>query len=534
MLWQSLGDRSAGLSLTGHAVPDAPQRPIGRPSWSTTEAALGPRYLLELAFLVAAYYAAAHLGFALAFTGPVASIVWLPVGVGAAILFLLGPGLWPGVVIGDLLVNNYSTLPIGSAIGQSFGNLLEVLVCAILLRRLVRRQPNPLSTITGVTGVLAAITAGTVISATIGSLSLILGNVVHGDSFGHLWRTWWLGDFYGALLVISLVLAWNPLPSRPWFHGHVTEVTLLFVVLGVLGYVTIHAGRPLSYLAFPALIWAALRFGPRGATLAIAITAVFTVWGTTHFHGPFAFHPLSHGVLEAQLFLGVTAVSALSVAALASEREALAKRVRDSRTRIVVAADEERRRLERDLHDGAQQRLVALAAHLGLAAGRAREQPDTAPTSFDAAQAELLVAIDELREFVHGIHPTALRRFGLARAIEIVAARSATPVELIELPRVRLDDTAEATAYYIVLEAVTNAQRYARASLVRVRAHLYDSRLVLVVQDDGVGGAVERSDLGLQGLRDRVEAIGGEFSVHSELGHGTRIEAEIPATVAGR
>jgi signal transduction histidine kinase len=146
----------------------------------------------------------------------------------------------------------------------------------------------------------------------------------------------------------------------------------------------------------------------------------------------------------------------------------------------------------------------------------------------------VIVAIDELREFVHGIHPTALRRFGLARAVEIVAARSATPVELIELPHVRLDDTAEATAYYIVLEAVTNAQRYAHASLVRVRAHLYDSQLVLVVEDDGVGGAVERSDLGLQGLRDRVEATGGEFSVRSELGHGTRITAEIPATVAGR
>jgi signal transduction histidine kinase len=521
------------LALTATAIPEATQRPLGRLRLSWADTARGPRYPLELAFLVAAYYASAHLGFALEFTGPVASIVWLPVGVGAATLFLLGPGLWPGVVIGDLLVNNYSTLPIGSAIGQSFGNLLEVLTCAILLRRLVARQPHPLSTITGLGGVLGAITAGTVISATIGSLSLVLGNVVHGDSFGHLWRTWWLGDFYGALLVISVVLAWNPPPSRPWLRGHLTAVTLLVVVLVGLGYVTIHAGRPLSYLAFPALIYAALRFGPRGATLAMTITAAFTVWGTTHFLGPFAFRPLSHGVLEAQLFLGVTALSALSVAALASEREALARRVRESRTRIVVAADEERRRLERDLHDGAQQRLVALAAHLGLAAGRARDVPETASASFDAAQAELLVAIDELREFVHGIHPTALRRFGLSRAVEIVAARSATPVDLIELPRVRLDETTEATAYYIVLEAVTNAQRHAHASVVRVRAHLGDGRLMLVVEDDGVGGAVERSDLGLQGLRDRVEATGGEFTVHSELGHGTRLEAEIPATVAG-
>jgi signal transduction histidine kinase len=519
------------LVLTGHAIADAPERTAGPLIARWTTAALRPRYLLDLVLLVAVYYGAAHLGYALEFTGPVASILWLPVGVGAAMLYLRGPALWPGVVIGDLLVNNYSAMPLGSAVGQSFGNLLEVVVCALLLRRLTPRD-GPLTSISGLAGMLGALTAGTAISATIGSISLILGGVVTGDSFTHLWRTWWLGDFCGGLIVLSLVLAWTPLPPRPWFQGHIAEVTLLIAVLVGLGFITIHAGHPLSYLAFPALIWSALRFGPRGATLAMAITTMFTVWGTTHYLGPFAFHPLSRGVLETQLFLLVTSLSALSVAALACEREALSRSVQASRKRIVVAADEERRRLERDLHDGAQQRLVALAAHLGLAAGQARRRPETASASFESAQAELLVAIDELREFVHGIHPTALRRFGLARAVEIVAARSATPVKLIELPQVRLDETAEATAYYIVLESVTNAQRYANASMVTVRAHLNDSSLELEVEDDGVGGAVERSDLGLQGLRDRVEATGGTFTVHSALGEGTRIEARIPAVAA--
>jgi signal transduction histidine kinase len=531
MLRLTLGQRPLRLAITGHAVPDAARRPFGPTGFPSLTATSGRRYLFDLLLLVAAYYGAAHLGYALAFTGPVASILWLPVGVGAAFLYLRGPALWPGVVIGDLLVNNYSELPTGSAVVQSIGNLLEVVVCAILLRRLAARE-RPLYSVPGLAGMLGAITAGTVISATVGSVSLIVGGVVTGDSFPHLWRTWWLGDFCGALLVLSLVLAWNPLPKRPWFQGHVTELTLLVAVLVGLGFITIHAGRPLSYLAFPALIWSALRFGPRGATVAMTITAVFTIWGTTHFLGPFAFHPLSHGVLETQLYLLVTSLSALSVAALAAEREALSRSVQASRKRIVVAADEERRRLERDLHDGAQQRLVALAAHLGLAAERAREKPGTASASFESAQAELLVAIDELREFVHGIHPTALRRFGLARAVEIVAARSATPVEIVELPDVRLDDTAEATAYYIVLEAVTNAQRYANASSVRVRAHVENSSLALEVEDDGIGGAVERSDLGLQGLRDRVEATGGSFTVDSAPGHGTRIEARIPAVVA--
>ena len=129
--------------------------------------------------LVAAYYASAHLGFALEFTGPVASIVWLPVGVGAAFLYLRGPALWPGVVIGDLLVNNYSELPVGSAVGQSFGNLLEVVIWAALLRRLISRD-RPLWSIPGLAAMLGAITAGTAISATIGSVSLALGGVVTG------------------------------------------------------------------------------------------------------------------------------------------------------------------------------------------------------------------------------------------------------------------------------------------------------------------------------------------------------------------
>ena len=194
----------------------------------------------------------------------------------------------------------------------------------------------------------------------------------------------------------------------------------------------------------------------------------------------------------------------------------------------MLAADDERRRLERNLHDGAQGRLVALAARLGLAAHEAREAPETATSSIETAHAELLVAIDELRELVQGIQPAALRQFGLASAVEDIAARSVTPIELVELPRVRLDETTEATAFYLIREAVTNAERHADASLVRVRAHLSAASLTVEVQDDGVGGAFERNDRGLQGLRDRVEATGGTFELDSEPGCGTRITADIP------
>jgi hypothetical protein len=204
-----VGEQTAGLAVAGHGVPDASQQ--FAVSWEN--ARVGRRYIFEILFVVVAYYASAHVGYALGFAGPVASIVWLPVGVGAAILYLRGPALWPGVVIGDLLVNNYSALPVGSAIGQSFGNLLEVVACAVLLRRVAARD-RPLRTVSSLSGVLAAIAAATAISATIGLLSLYLGHVVTLGSVSHHWRTWWLGDFCGALIVLSLVLAWSPLPRR--------------------------------------------------------------------------------------------------------------------------------------------------------------------------------------------------------------------------------------------------------------------------------------------------------------------------------
>ncbi len=516
----------AGVALTEHSVRSAPDRALGRirlavPTWDFRRS-----YVAQFAFLVAAYYASAHLGYAFRFAGPVAAIVWLPVGVGISGLYLLGLRLWPAVVVGDLLVNNYSALPVGAAVGQSFGNLLEVVIGVALLRRLVSRRA-PLGTASSVAGVFAALTFATAVSAIIGPLSLALHHVIAFDGILRVARTWWLGDFCGAVIVLPLVLAFSTPSPHPWLRGHLVEAALLLVTLIGLSTVAASVGGPSTYLAFPVLIWAGFRFGPRGATVAIAISAAFTIWGATDFPGGFMVDG-GDSVPATQIYLAVAALATLAVAALASEREQLAASVRASRTRIVLAADEERRRLERNLHDGAQGRLVALAVRLGLAARDAREAPETAADSFETAHTELLGAIDELRELVQGIQPAALRQFGLASAVEDVAARSVTPIELLELPRARLDETAEATAFYLIREAVTNAERHAGASRIRIRAHLSDASLIVEIEDDGVGGAVERTNHGLQGLRDRVEATGGRFDLDSEPGGGTRIMAEIP------
>jgi signal transduction histidine kinase len=489
-------------------------------------------YGVRFVGLVAAYYAVAQIGYAFHFAGPVAAVVWLPVGVGIAGLYLFGLELWPAVVVGDLLVNSYSTLSFGAAIGQSFGNLLEAVIGAALLRRFASRNA-PLSTRSGVAWMLVALAAATLVSAVIGPASLALGHDITVKSIPRVWHTWWLGDFCGALIVVPLVLAFASPSPRPWLRGRIAEALLLTVTLALLSTIALEGTFSTSYIAFPALMWAALRFGPRGTTLAIGLAASFTVWGATHEFGSFSTERFGTSLLHIQLYLAVTAMSALAVAALATEREQLAQRVRASRKRLVAAADEERRRVERNLHDGAQQRLIALAVALGRAARETREpgtSSERAAASLEAAHSELLEAIEELRELVHGIHPNALRRFGLARAIEEVAARSAIPVEIVELPTVRFGEMAETTAYFVAIEAINNAQRHALASRTRVRVRLTPAAVVdLEVEDDGMGGAVERDHLGLQGLRDRVEATGGSFIVDSQHGRGTRIRARIPA-----
>jgi signal transduction histidine kinase len=233
-------------------------------------------------------------------------------------------------------------------------------------------------------------------------------------------------------------------------------------------------------------------------------------------------------VLATQLYLAVAALSTLFLVAVVTEREAFAGRLAASRSRLVEATETERRRLGRNLHDGAQQRLTALAVRLGLAAEDARRAPERGVPLLEEAGAEVTLAIEELRQIAHGIHPVALN-LGLAAAIKSVADRSSVPVAILALPSERLDDTAEATAYYVLAEAATNAQRYAQASLITVRAAWAPPRLRIEIVDDGVGGAREAVGFGLEGLRNRVEALGGTFEVDSPAGQGTRIAVVIPA-----
>ncbi len=444
--------------------------------------------------LAGLYYATAKMGYLLEFAGPVAAILWLPVGVGIAFLYLGGLRYWPGVLIGDLFANNYMALPVGAALGQTCGNMLEVLLATVLLRRLVRRG-SPLDSVGGVGWLVVAIAAGTALSATVGALSLLLGDVINWHAAPKVWRTWWLGDSSGALIVVPLALAWYRPLVRRWERRRGLEAVVMLGTVIALGEFATRSHRPLTYLVFPALIWAALRFGQRGATLAVAGTAFFTVWNTIHYLGPFHFQSVTRSVLSAQLFIAVAALTTLSLAAVVSERE-----------------------------------LTWLAVQLRDAAELSRLNPERAAVVIGEAESELELAIDELRELAHGIHPAVLVDLGLAEAVKSLVLHSDIPVTLVELPSSRLDETAETIAYYIVAEAIANAQKYSRASSIQVRIVAGVDRLRIEVLDDGVGDAAERPGSGLEGLRDRAEAIGGTMELRSRTGEGTRVVVGLPAS----
>jgi signal transduction histidine kinase len=226
--------------------------------------------------------------------------------------------------------------------------------------------------------------------------------------------------------------------------------------------------------------------------------------------------------------VGAAAGLALENERLQAELRANLDELRASRARIVEAADAERRRLERDLHDGTQQRLVSVSMALGLAESKLASDPEGARRILDETRTKLGTALQELRELSQGIHPGILTERGLGPALQELAYTSPVPVELSIPLEGRLPQAVEAAAYYVVAEALTNVAKYASASAVSVAVYGRSGRALVEVRDDGVGGADPARGSGLRGLADRVEALGGRLAVESPAGEGTRLQAEIP------
>ena len=277
-------------------------------------------YAFAIIVLAAAYYGAAKLGLSLAFTTPSVTAVWPPTGIALAAVLLLGYRIWPGIAIGAFLANAWTDVPIYTTLGITLGNTLEALVGAYLLNRLTDFRLS----LDRVRDVIAIVVLGgiisTMVSATIGTASLLIGDEIDGAQLGSTWRTWWLGDMGGDLVIATaLLVAFTHWPYRG-LPGRAPEAVALAALVGGTAALVFTTSTPISFLIVPPLILVALRFAQPGSVVASLILAGIAVPLTENGHGPFGGESPDERLLLAQALLGVASVSTLILAAEISER----------------------------------------------------------------------------------------------------------------------------------------------------------------------------------------------------------------------
>jgi signal transduction histidine kinase len=535
-----MGDRDNATAMTIPLESSQIQPVLRRATVRVRSGVLG--YVAGVVCLGLAYFAAAKLGQALRYTASV-SAIWPPVGLGIAVLYLRGLRWWPGVLLGELLVNGEllfgdGGLPLGSLLGQQTGNLAEVIVGAILLRRFI--GPNAhLDRVTQVGGMTLALAVAVAISATVGTASILAGGAIDTGEIPTFWRTWIMGDFAGGLVVLSVALAWSRSPREAWRRICTRDGALLITAVVVLSVVAVSFDEPLTYLVFPALIWAAFRFGPPGATLSILIATLLTIGFTAHEVGPFFKQAIDHRTMGTQAFIAITTLTTLFLAALVSEREQAIGALVDARRRESERAIEERHRIARDLHDSVSQSLFSavLQARTGQKALREEGIRPTSPVAQALSTiADLTRGVQsELRSLIHELDRGPAED-GLLPAIErhasSVASQNGLVVEVRGTARdLELSPHAELQLFGIVREALSNVVRHAGASVASVRVDRWNGFVVLEVRDDGCGfdPSLHRpGHFGLESMRGRAAETGAVLTITSAPGLGTQVRVQAP------
>jgi signal transduction histidine kinase len=520
------------------SIPQAAPPRAARPALRLPAA----RYVAGVILLGAAYYAAAKLGQTLRYTASV-SAIWPPAGVGIAALYVYGLRWWPGVLLGETFVNadlhfGDNAFPLGSLLGQQAGNMAEIIVGTVLLCRLIGPGAG-LERAEQVAGILAALVVATAISATFGMVSMLAGGVIETSELSVFWRTWWLGDLAGGLVVLPAVLAWARSPARAWRRLRTWEGLVLVAAIGGLSAVAVSVNEPLTYVVFPALIWGALRFGPPGATLAVVIATGIVVGATASEVGPFFKQPIDHGTLSTQVYIVVTALTTLFLGAVVSEREQSATELAEAKRREGERTMEERHRIARDLHDSVSQALFSTVLHT-------RTAQKALPREGVSLTGPLAASLDEIAELTRGAQ-NEMRALifelrhdrvesGLVAALAGHAARlGATDGLTVTVAgpdeRLALSRRAETQLFGIGREALANVVKHAGATTASVRVETGAGRVRIEIRDDGRGfdpAASYPGHLGLESMRSRAVEVGGRLSITSVPGQGTVVEVEAP------
>ena len=504
------------------------------------------RYVAGVLALAIAYYAAAKVGQTLRYTASVAAI-WPPAGLGIAALYLWGTRWWAGVFVGELLVNaellvDDTGLPLGSLVGQQAGNMAEIIVGAALLRRLIGPR-TAMDRAEQVGGMLVALGIATAISATVGTASMLAGGVIGQAELGRFWRTWWLGDTAGALVVLPLLLAWIPQPAKAWRRIRTWQGALMIAAVAGLGVLEFSIEGPVAYLVFPALIWAAFRFGPAGATLSIAIVAGVAVGFTAHEAGPFSKQPIDLRTLSTQVYIFVAALTTLFLSAVVTERERSAAELVKAKRREHERAMKERHRIARDLHDSVSQALFSTVLHTRTAQRALRQEGLSVSGPFGRALdviAEMTRgAQSEMRSFIFQLGRDGVEG-GLVAALGSYASRlgprHGLTIDVQGPEALELSGRAETQLFGIGREALANVVKHAGASRVWVRVEARPGRVLVEIRDDGRGfdPAIHHpGHFGLQSMQSRAEELGGLLAIWSMPGQGAVVRVEAPAATNG-
>jgi signal transduction histidine kinase len=496
--------------------------------------------------LAAVYYGAAKLGQSLRYTASVAAI-WPPAGVGIAALYLWGLRWWPGVFVGELVVNgellvDETALPLGSLLGQQAGNMAEIVVGAVLLRRLIGSQAA-LDRAERVGGLLVALGIAAAVSATVGAVSMLAGGVIEESEVPTFWRTWWLGDTAGALVVVPLALAWVPEPAAAWRRIRTWKGALLIAAAAGLGVLAFSIEGPVAYLVFPALIWAAFRFGPAGATLSIAIAAGVAVGFTASEAGPFSTQPIDLRTLSTQVYIVVAALTTLFLSALVTERERSAADLSEARRREDDRAMKERHRIARDLHDSVSQALFSTVLHTRTAQ-KALKREGLHPSgpleqSLDAIGELTRGAQSEMRALIFELGHDAVED-GLVAALathaSMLRTRHGLDIDVQGPERLALSPRAQTELLGIGREALANVVKHAGASKAWVHVEARSGRVLVEIRDDGSGfdpAGRHPGHFGLESMHSRAAELGGLLTISSAPGAGTVVRVEARADTEG-
>jgi signal transduction histidine kinase len=293
-------------------------------------------YVIRVGILSAVYFSTATFGLMMGAVGGFATLVWPPTGISLAALLLFGLRLWPGIALGAFLVNVVTGAPVVTAGGMALGNTLEAVIGAYALRR-TNGFRNSLDRLRDVMGlIVVAAVFSTTVSATVGVSSLWLGGVVARSAYPPTWLAWWLGDMIGDLVVAPLLLTWGGSPSLRTSGRRAVEagcLALSIIVVSLIVFRNLVSAESefysMPYVMFPLVIWAAIRFGPRGAATATFMVSAIAIWGTAQGHGPFRMELLSDRLIYLQAFMGIVAVTAMVLAAVVAERAQSEQKSRD-------------------------------------------------------------------------------------------------------------------------------------------------------------------------------------------------------------